>query len=80
MRRRSWVCTPCDPADSKMYLVRPRRALRRKGWRRRSRPATAAPPRFWGRIGAYEAVTREGVLFLLGPEPVHPSLRVKGGA
>ncbi len=40
----------------------------------------ATPPRFWGRIGAYEAVTREGVLFLLGPEPVHPSLRVKGGA
>ena len=63
-----------------MSLVIPRRALRRKGRRRRSGATDATPPRFWGRIGAYEAVTREGVLFLLGPEPVHPSLRVKGGA
>ena len=63
-----------------MSVVSPRRAPRRKGWRRRSNPATTTPPRFWGRIGAYEAVTREGVLFLLGPEPVHPSLRAKGGA
>ncbi len=51
------------------------RALSRRVRRRRSE--TLAPPLFWGRIGAYEAVTREGVLFLLGPEPVHPSLRVK---
>ncbi len=63
-----------------MSLVIPRRALRRKGRRQRPGATDAAPPRFWGRIGAYEAVTREGVLFLLGPEPVHPSLRVKGGA
>ncbi|MDQ3895981.1 MAG: hypothetical protein M3326_01815 [Actinomycetota bacterium] len=55
-----------------------RRALRRRV--RRRRPEALPPPRFWGRIGAYEAVTREGVLFLLGPEPVHPSLRVRGGA
>ncbi len=63
-----------------MSLVNVRRALRRTGWRRRSGSTDAAPPRFWGRIGAYEAVTREGVLFLLGPEPVHPSLRVRPGA
>ena len=31
---------------------------------------------FWGRIGAYEAVTRHGMLFLLSPEPSHPSRRV----
>ncbi|HEX2046114.1 MAG TPA: hypothetical protein VHF27_00010 [Acidimicrobiales bacterium] len=58
----------------------PRQARRRKSWRRRPDAADPGPPRFWGRIGAYEAVTREGVLFLLGPEPVHPSVRVKGGA
>ena len=63
-----------------MSLVSTRRALRRRGRRRRFDPSAETPPRFWGRIGAYEAVTREGVLFLLGPEPVHPSLRVKGGA
>ena len=61
-----------------MSPMRLRRALRRGVWRRRSEGV--APPRFWGRIGDYEAVTREGVLFLLGPEPAHPSLRVKGGA
>jgi hypothetical protein len=30
---------------------------------------------FWGRIGEYEAVCRQGTLFLLSPEPAHPSLR-----
>ena len=64
---------------SKMSLVSVRRGLGRRGRRGRSDPRTDTPPRFWGRIGAYEAVTREGVLFLLGPEPVHPSLRAKGG-
>ena len=38
-----------------------------------------AAPQFWGRIGAYEGVTRYGILFLLAPEPVHPSRRVKSG-
>jgi hypothetical protein len=38
------------------------------------------PPVFWGRIGAYEAVTRRGMLLLLSPEPAHPSRRVKNGA
>ena len=46
---------------------------------RRSRQQEA-PPVFWGRIGAYEAVTRRGVLFLLSPEPTHPSRRVVNGA
>ncbi len=62
-----------------MSPVSMRRSLRRRGRRRGAHAAADAPPRFWGRVGAYEAVTREGVLFLLGPEPVHPSLRVKGG-
>jgi hypothetical protein len=34
---------------------------------------------FWGRIGTYEAVSRCGILFLLDPEPVHPSLRAGSG-
>ena len=48
--------------------------------RRRRRPAGdgEAPPVFWGRVGAYEAVTRSGVLLLLSPEPAHPSRRVRG--
>ena len=33
-------------------------------------------PIVWGRIGDYEAVTRSGILFLLSPEPAHPSRRV----
>ena len=36
-----------------------------------------APPVFWGRIGAYEAVSRRGILLLLDPEPSHPSCRVQ---
>jgi hypothetical protein len=39
-----------------------------------------APPVFWGRIGDYEAVTRQGVLFLLSQEPAHPSRRVTTSA
>ena len=62
-----------------MSPVSTRRGPRRRR-RRRFDLEADNPPRFWGRIGAYEAVTRDGVLFLLGPEPVHPSLRVKGGA
>ena len=62
-----------------MSAVSTRRGLRRRGRRGRGDPEADNPPRFWGRIGVYEAVTREGVLFLLGPEPAHPSLRVKGG-
>ena len=41
---------------------------------------TKAPPVFWGRIGDYEAVSRQGVLFLLSQEPAHPSRRVKTSA
>ena len=35
---------------------------------------------FWGRIGAYEGVTRHGMLLLLSPEPTHPSRRVTNAA
>ena len=38
---------------------------------------TKAAPVFWGRIGDYDAVTRQGVLFLLSQEPAHPSRRVR---
>jgi|GEM_PF-4127248 hypothetical protein len=64
-----------------MGLVSARRALigvRRKA-ARRTRGATAAPV-FWGRVGAYEAVTRDGMLLLLAPDPVHPAKRVVTGA
>ena len=68
-----------------MSAVSARRALDRRGVRRGSARHGAkvdphVPPVFWGRIGAYEAVSRGGILFLLAPEPVHPSLRVKSGA
>jgi hypothetical protein len=54
-----------------------RRALVQALRHRRSVDAGAEPPPvFWGRIGAYEAVTRSGVLLLLSPEPAHPSRRV----
>jgi hypothetical protein len=52
------------------------RALVNAVRRRRSDAANDAPPVFWGRIGDYEAVTRSGILFLLAPEPTHPSRRV----
>jgi hypothetical protein len=45
----------------------------------RRRAPELGPPVFWGRIGAFEAVTREGVLLLLAPEPSHPSRRVTTG-
>ena len=64
-----------------MWAVSARRALLTATRRRRSQGAAAgdpkAPPVFWGRIGAYEAVTRHGMLFLLSPEASHPSRRVK---
>jgi hypothetical protein len=41
--------------------------------------ATGAPPVFWGRVGIYEGVTRDGMLLLLAPDSVHPALRVKSG-
>jgi hypothetical protein len=60
-----------------MSAVGARRAV---GRLTRRRAPDVAPPVFWGRIGAYEAVTRQGVLLLLGPEPAHPSQRVTNGA
>jgi hypothetical protein len=44
--------------------------------RRRTDRASTPPPRFWGRIGDYDAVTRDGMLLLLAPDRVHPSRRV----
>lgn len=66
-----------------MCTVSARRALFRALRRRRSpddsdRGSESAPV-FWGRIGAYEAVSRQGVLFLLSPDATHPSRRVTGG-
>ena len=63
-----------------MGAVRARRALVQRLRRRHSERKPEEPPAFWGRIGSYDAVTREGVLFLLSPEPAHPSLRAKSGA
>ena len=37
----------------------------------------STPPVFWGRVGDYEGVSREGVLLLLAPDAVHPTLRVR---
>ena len=51
------------------------RALLRAVRRRHSDSDSEAPPVFWGRIGEYEAVSRRGMLFLLSPEPTHPSRR-----
>jgi hypothetical protein len=62
-----------------MWLVSAGRALRRR-WFRHGHEVPKAAPVFWGRIGAYEAVSRSGMLFLLAPEPSHPALRVKGDA
>jgi hypothetical protein len=59
-----------------MSIMSAGRAILRAVRRRRSYPPAGAPPVFWGRIGEYEAVCRSGVLFLLSPEPAHPSLRV----
>jgi hypothetical protein len=60
-----------------MSTVSARRALERAVRRRRRTAAEReVPPVFWGRIGAYEAVCRQGVLMLLSPEPAHPSRRV----
>ena len=56
------------------------RAIRRQPSQHAQRAKTDAPPVFWGRIGDYEAVTRQGVLFLLSQEPAHPSRRVKTSA
>ena len=63
-----------------MRAVSAGRAVLTATRRRRSQDAlgagTEVPPVFWGRIGAYEAVTRHGMLFLLSPEASHPSRRV----
>jgi hypothetical protein len=51
------------------------RALLRALWRRRPNDGASVPPKPWGRIGDYEAVTRHGMLLLLSPEHGHPSRR-----
>ena len=60
-----------------MSPVSARRALVRALRLRRRDAGKEQPPVFWGRIGVYEAVTRSGILFLLSPEPTHPSRRVR---
>lgn len=52
-----------------------RRALFHALRRRRRPQGDDVPPTPWGRIGDYEAVTRQGMLLLLSPEPTHPSRR-----
>lgn len=59
-----------------MSVMRAGRALLRAVRHRRSGSGADTPPVFWGRVGEYEAVCRSGILFLLSPEPAHPSLRV----
>lgn len=84
MRRRSWVYTRTEMNQTMMTAVSAWRALVRTV--RRQPPddgfeGGALPPAvFWGRVGAYDAVCRRGILFLLDPEPAHPSLRVRNGA
>jgi hypothetical protein len=39
-----------------------------------------APAVPWGRIGSYEAVSRDGILFLLAPQAAHPARRVTADA
>ena len=56
------------------------RAIRRQRSHDAQGAGTEAAPVFWGRIGDYEAVTRQGVLLLLSQEPAHPSRRVKASA
>lgn len=78
MRRRARGCTPAARRRTKMSVMRAGRALLRAGRRRGWDSDAGAPTVFWGRIGEYEAVCRRGVLFLLSPEPAHPSLRAAG--
>ena len=80
MRRAPRVCTPTPARRTKMSPVRARRRLFRAVRRRRTDTPAGTPPTFWGRVGAYEGVTREGVLLLLAPDPVHPAKRVTTGA
>jgi hypothetical protein len=56
------------------------RALRRRSPEDALRADPRAPAVSWGRIGAFDAVSRDGILFLLAPRPAHPALRVRAGA
>ena len=58
-----------------MVSMRAGRALLRAVRRRHPDSDVDVPPVFWGRIGEYEAVSRRGILFLLSPNPGHPSQR-----
>ena len=81
MRRGCRGCTRTAQLRTKMSGVSARRALIRTVRRRHPDEASNEPPPvFWGRIGAYEGVTRQGILFLLAPDPVHPARRVRSGA
>ncbi len=84
MRQRSWVYTRTEMNQTMMTAVSAWRALVRTVRRRAlDEPFEAGPVPpavFWGRVGAYEAVCRRGMLFLLDPEPPQPRLRVRKGA
>lgn len=56
------------------------RGLRRRVVEDGLRADPGAPAVVWGRIGSYDAVIRDGILFLLAPQPAHPALRVKADA
>lgn len=60
-----------------MSAMSARRALLR-AVRRRRPEGDGVPPTPWGRIGDYEAVTRQGMLLMLSPEQSHPSRRATG--
>ena len=61
-----------------MSAMGARRALLRAFRRRRPKHGEVVPPKPWGRIGDYEAVTRHGMLLMLSPEQGHPSRRATG--
>jgi hypothetical protein len=80
MRHRLRGYTPSAGKHTKMLPVSAPRALLHAVRRRRFEPCAGEPPVFWGRVGAYEGVTRRGMLLLLAPGPAHPALRVTNGA
>lgn len=57
-----------------------RRGRRRRAAQRGVRAEVPAPAVAWGRIGSYEAVSRDGILYLLAPRPGHPARRVTADA
>lgn len=61
-----------------MVTMNTRRAVLPALRRRRPTADAGGAPVYWGRIGAYEAVTRDGILLLLSPDSRHASQRSTG--